>query len=38
MPRWWSNWAARFATPIESGILPVIKHMPGHGRAGADSH
>lgn len=25
-------------TMISSGILPVIKHMPGHGRAGADSH
>src|SRR6185503_10469047 len=20
------------------GVLPVLKHMPGHGRAGADSH
>jgi len=20
------------------GVLPVVKHMPGHGRAGADSH
>jgi beta-N-acetylhexosaminidase len=23
---------------LEGGILPVIKHMPGHGRARADSH
>ncbi len=23
---------------IESGVLPVIKHVPGHGRAAADSH
>jgi beta-N-acetylhexosaminidase len=23
---------------IEGGVLPVIKHMPGHGRACADSH
>jgi beta-N-acetylhexosaminidase len=23
---------------LEGGILPVIKHIPGHGRAGADSH
>ena len=23
---------------IEGGVLPVIKHMPGHGRATADSH
>jgi len=23
---------------IEGGVLPVIKHMPGHGRAEADSH
>lgn len=22
----------------QSGVLPVIKHIPGHGRAGADSH
>jgi beta-N-acetylhexosaminidase len=22
----------------EGGVLPVIKHMPGHGRADADSH
>ena len=22
----------------QGGILPVIKHMPGHGRAGVDSH
>jgi beta-N-acetylhexosaminidase len=23
---------------IEGGVLPVMKHMPGHGRATADSH
>jgi beta-N-acetylhexosaminidase len=23
---------------LECGVLPVLKHMPGHGRAGADSH
>ncbi|MEO0998999.1 MAG: glycoside hydrolase family 3 N-terminal domain-containing protein [Pseudomonadota bacterium] len=23
---------------LEGGVLPVVKHMPGHGRAGADSH
>jgi beta-N-acetylhexosaminidase len=23
---------------IEAGVLPVIKHMPGHGRARVDSH
>lgn len=23
---------------LEGGILPVMKHMPGHGRAGADTH
>ena len=23
---------------LASGVLPVIKHIPGHGRAGADSH
>ncbi len=23
---------------IAGGVLPVIKHMPGHGRAGVDSH
>ena len=23
---------------LAAGILPVIKHIPGHGRAGADSH
>jgi len=22
----------------EGGVLPVVKHMPGHGRAGVDSH
>jgi beta-N-acetylhexosaminidase len=25
-------------TMLEMGIMPVIKHMPGHGRAGVDSH
>ncbi|HET9902422.1 MAG TPA: beta-N-acetylhexosaminidase [Xanthobacteraceae bacterium] len=23
---------------IEGGVLPVLKHLPGHGRANADSH
>ena len=23
---------------LEGGLLPVVKHMPGHGRATADSH
>jgi beta-N-acetylhexosaminidase len=23
---------------IEGGVLPVMKHVPGHGRAGVDSH
>ena len=23
---------------LEGGVLPVLKHVPGHGRAGADSH
>ncbi len=23
---------------LAGGVLPVLKHMPGHGRAGADSH
>jgi beta-N-acetylhexosaminidase len=23
---------------LEGGILPVLKHLPGHGRASADSH
>jgi beta-N-acetylhexosaminidase len=23
---------------MEGGVLPVMKHMPGHGRANADSH
>ena len=23
---------------LDGGVLPVIKHMPGHGRAMADSH
>ena len=23
---------------IAGGVLPIIKHMPGHGRAGSDSH
>jgi beta-N-acetylhexosaminidase len=23
---------------LEGAVLPVIKHMPGHGRAGVDSH
>ena len=23
---------------MDGGVLPVMKHIPGHGRAGADSH
>ena len=23
---------------LAGGVLPVIKHIPGHGRAGSDSH
>jgi beta-N-acetylhexosaminidase len=23
---------------VEGGVLPVMKHIPGHGRAGGDSH
>jgi beta-N-acetylhexosaminidase len=23
---------------IDGGVLPVMKHIPGHGRAGSDSH
>ncbi len=23
---------------LEGGVLPVMKHIPGHGRAGSDSH
>lgn len=23
---------------LQGGVLPVVKHIPGHGRAGADSH
>jgi len=25
-------------TMLDMGIMPVIKHLPGHGRAGVDSH
>lgn len=30
--------AAIAAGLLEGGILPVLKHIPGHGRAAADSH
>ena len=23
---------------LDGGVLPVLKHIPGHGRATADSH
>lgn len=30
--------AAAAAGLLQGGVLPVVKHLPGHGRAGADSH
>lgn len=30
--------AAAAAGLLEGGVLPVLKHIPGHGRATADSH
>src|SRR5262244_1810329 len=30
--------AAAAAGLMEGGVLPVVKHLPGHGRATADSH
>ena len=30
--------AAAAAGLLAGGVLPVMKHVPGHGRAGADSH
>ena len=31
--------AAAFAEGLQNGgVLPVVKHLPGHGRAAADSH
>ena len=33
----WRGWAGR-RPRLAGGVLPVIKHMPGHGRAFADSH
>jgi beta-N-acetylhexosaminidase len=34
-----SKYAGAFAQGLaESGVLPVIKHFPGHGRANGDSH
>ncbi len=29
---------AMIAGLIDGGVLPVMKHIPGHGRAGADTH
>jgi beta-N-acetylhexosaminidase len=29
---------AQIAGLLDGGVLPVMKHIPGHGRAGADSH
>lgn len=29
---------AAYGGLLEGGVLPVIKHLPGHGRAGVDSH
>jgi beta-N-acetylhexosaminidase len=33
------RYAAAFAGGLrEGGVLPVLKHFPGHGRANGDSH
>lgn len=38
-PKTVSNYAGAFAQGLqESGVMPVIKHFPGHGRASGDSH
>ena len=29
---------SQIAGLLDGGVLPVMKHIPGHGRAGADSH
>ncbi len=34
----WPNWAALSDGLLDGGVLPVLKHIPGHGRAQADSH
>ncbi|MEZ5675455.1 MAG: glycoside hydrolase family 3 N-terminal domain-containing protein [Thalassovita sp.] len=32
-------WGARWPMGLlDGGVLPVLKHIPGHGRAVADSH
>ncbi len=36
--RWRSLARAAAEGLIEGGVLPVLKHIPGHGRARADSH
>lgn len=34
-----SRYAAAFASGLaDGGVLPVVKHFPGHGRASGDSH
>lgn len=34
-----SRFAGAFAAGLrDAGVLPVLKHFPGHGRAGGDSH
>jgi len=33
-----SRWAGRRSRPDGRRVLPVMKHIPGHGRAESDSH
>lgn len=32
------GWAALLLAMLAAGVLPIVKHMPGHGRARVDSH
>ncbi len=32
------QWGALLQKGFAGGVLPVVKHMPGHGRAFSDTH